>query len=483
MRRNPFKPALCATTALALLLGACAPDLGAKPELASVSDLETARSFAAPKAEWPREDWWTDYGDPVLDSLIAEGLQDSPTLKIAIARMKAAEAEANIAGAELWPAVSGSGNAMETKLSRNQMGNGFSGVIPSGWHHEAQIAADASYELDLFGKNRAALAAATSAADAAAADCAEARLQLAAGIAVAYAGLIQLSADKRLAEEAVQQRRESLAIVRGRVGAGLDNDGSQALAEAQVSAAQGTLHATERLILSTRYQLAALLGKGPDRGLALALPAAGIQLHTPGLPDSLTLGLIGRRPDIVAAKERALAAAKGIEVAKANFYPNIQLVGQVGVQALDAKDLLGAPSLLAHFGPAVSLPLFDHDRLSGAYRVARAEYDAAVYAYDGTLAAALRDVATAYSERKSADVELKDARAKLVSATRAYQVILNRYRGGLASYIEVLTAQTALIESRRNVADLDANSFATDIALKHALGGGYTATNASAPQE
>jgi NodT family efflux transporter outer membrane factor (OMF) lipoprotein len=483
MRPIPIKPALCASTALALLLGACAPDLGAKPDLASMADLHASKSFAAPKAEWPREDWWKDYGDTVLDSLIAEGLKDSPTLKIAAARLRSAQAQANIAEADLWPTVTGSGDVMEAKLSRNQMGDSFSAVIPSGWHHQAAIATQIGYQLDLFGKNRAALAAATSTADAAAADVAEARLQLAAGIAATYASLVQLTADKKLAEEALKERRDSLAIVRGRVSAGLDNEGSEGLAEAQVWAAEGTLHMTERLMASTRNQIAALLGKGPDRGLAIEIPEGPARLKTPGLPESLTLNLVGRRPDIVAARERALAAAKEIDVAKANFYPNIQFVGQLGVQALDAKDLIGAASGFGQFGPAVSLPIFDYGRLSGAYRQSRAEYDAAVYAYDETLTGVLRDVATAYNNRISADIELKDARAKLGSATKAYSVILNRYRGGLTPYIDVLTAQTALIDSRRNVADLEANAFATDIELKRALGGGYVADNPSQHQE
>jgi NodT family efflux transporter outer membrane factor (OMF) lipoprotein len=458
--------------AAVLTLAACAPDIGAMPKPLDSSSLAAAESLKAPTAEWPHEDWWKAYGDPQLDELIDEALKDSPTLKIADARVRAAVAEAGIAEADLWPTLTASGNLLETEVSRNQMGKAQRAFMPSGWHHEAQIAADIGYQLDFFGKNRASLAAATNAAEAAEADRAEARLQLSAGIATAYAGLVQLTQDRKLAEDALHQRKESADLVAKRTRSGIENKGSLAMAQAQVWAAQSQLDVVERLIAATRNQIAALLGKGPDRALTIAV-SKDRTLRTAGLPADLTLNLIGRRPDIVAAKKRAMAAAKDIDVANANFYPNVSLVGEFGTLTLDAKYLLTAPSEFGHFGPAISLPVFDYGRLTGVYRKSRADYDAAVATYDMTLTDALRNVATAYNDRKSADVELQHARAMLGSAEEAYGVIKNRYKGGLTSYIDVLAAETQLIEQRRAVADLEANAFATDVALIRALGGGY----------
>jgi NodT family efflux transporter outer membrane factor (OMF) lipoprotein len=460
-----------AALALLFLLAACAPNLGDKPVPQDPAEFATTESFKAPVADWPKEDWWKSYGDPQLDALIAEALQDSPSLKVAAARVRAAEAEAGIAEADLWPTLNASGSLQEYEMSSNQMGKSFRAAIPKGWHHMASLSAGLSYELDLFGKNRAALAAATSAAEAVKADEAEARLQLSTAMATVYADLVQLYAERDLAAEAVHQRQESAELVRQRFNHHLENQGELAQAEAQVSAALTEADVVARLIANTRNQLAALMGKGPDRGLSITPPAHAAVLKPAGLPPHLAIDLIGRRPDIVAARKRAEAAASAIDVANANFYPNIDLVGNFGVMTLDAKTLLTASSEMGSFGPAITLPLFDYGRLTGIYTKARADYDAAVAAYDMTLTGALRDVANAYTNRRSAETELMHARDTLASARQSYAVIKARYGKGLARYIDVLTAETSLIQQRRAVADLEANAFASDIALVRALGG------------
>jgi NodT family efflux transporter outer membrane factor (OMF) lipoprotein len=431
----------------------------------------TAESFKAPAADWPKQDWWKSYGDPQLDALIEEALKDSPSLKIAAARVRAAEAEAGIAEADLWPTLNASGSLQENELSSNQMGKSFRAAIPKGWHHMASLSAGLSYELDLFGKNRAALAAATSAAEAVKADEAEARLQLSTAVATVYADLVQLYAERALATEAVQQRQQSAELVRQRFNHHLESEAELAQAEAQVSAALTQADIVDRLIANTRNQLAALLGKGPDRGLSITPPAHAAVLQPAGLPPHLAVDLIGRRPDIVAARKRAEAAASGIDVANANFYPNVDLVGNFGVMSLDAKTLLTASSEMGSVGPAITLPLFDYGRLTGIYSKARADYDAAVAAYDLTLTGALRDVANAYTNRRSAETELRHARDTLASANKSYAVVKARYGNGLARYIDVLAAETSLIQQRRTVADLEANAFASDVALVRALGG------------
>lgn len=460
-----------AALALLFLLTACAPNLGDKPVPQNPADFATAESFKAPAADWPKEDWWKSYGDPQLDALIAEALKDSPSLKAAAARLRAAEAEAGIAEADLWPTLNASGQLQEYEISSNQMGKSFRAAMPKGWHHMASLSAGLNYELDFFGKNRAALAAATSSAEAAQADEAEARLQLSTAVATVYADLVQLYAERDLAAEAVRQRRESAELVRQRFNHHLESRAELAQAEAQVSSALTQADVVERLTANSRNQLAALLGKGPDRGLSILPPARAAVLNPAGLPQHLAVELIGRRPDIVAAKKRAEAAAAAIDVANANFYPNVDLVGNFGVMSLDAKTLLTASSETGSFGPAITLPLFDYGRLTGAYTNARANYDAAVAAYDETLTNALRDVANAYADRRSTETELRHARDTLASANQSYAVVKARYGNGLSRYIDVLSAETSLIQQRRTVADLEVNAFASDIALVRALGG------------
>jgi NodT family efflux transporter outer membrane factor (OMF) lipoprotein len=455
------------------ILSGCAPDLGEMPKLQDAASLETVKSFNVVASQWPKQDWWKAYGDPQLDGLIEEALQDSPSLKVAAARVRAATAVSSIAEADLLPTVSASGDLTETEVSANSQGQFLRSTMPSGWHHAADIAAGLNYEIDFFGKNRAALAAATDAAEATQADEAAARLQLSCAVATVYANLLQLYTDKQLAEDAVRQRKDSAALVQQRFANHLENQGQLSRAEAQVWAALTQLDTVNRLIRLTQNELAALLGKGPDRGLAVVAPANRATLKPAGLPAQLSLDLIGRRPDIVAARKRAAAAAAVIDVANASFYPNINLVGAFGVQSLDAGYLLTASSEMGHFGPSVSLPIFDYGRLTGSYRKARADYDAAVGAYDMALTYALRDVADAYVNRRGVEDELSHARAMLVASEKAYAALKARYAAGITPYLDLLTAETALIEQRRMVADFETNAFAYDIALIRALGGGY----------
>jgi NodT family efflux transporter outer membrane factor (OMF) lipoprotein len=460
-------------TSLALLLAACAPDLGEKPMPQDPARFAVAKSFAAPETGWPQQDWWKAYGDGELDALIAEALLDSPNLKIAAARVRAAEAAAAAAGADLWPTVNASGSLIETEASQNQMGAAFRSALPRGWHHAGQIAVGLDYQLDFFGRNRAQLAAATGAAEAARADAASARLQISAAVAGVYADLRRLLADRKLAEAACDARRETAALVRRRYEQHLENRAQLAQAEAMVAAARLDADILARQITLARNQLAALLGKGPDRGLSIDPPVADAPLAPAALPGKLALDLIGRRPDIVAARKRAAAAAAAIDMANANFYPNVDLVGAFGVQSLDAKYLMTASSEMGQFGPAISLPIFDYGRLTGIYRKSRADYDAAVSAYDLTLTEALHEVADAYVNRRGAESELRHAREMLAAGEAAYASLKARYHAGITPYIEVLTAETAVLQQRRTVSDLTAQAFVSDVALIRALGGGY----------
>lgn len=467
---------LCAVLAL-FALGGCAPDLGPLPDLKQPDQLQTAESYQSAPTTWPQQDWWKAYGDPQLDALIAEALQDAPDLKIAAARVRAAEAQASLAEADLLPTIGVSGNLMETEVSRNSQGQGLRTVVPRGWHHAAEISGGLNYELDFFGKNRAALAAATSAADAAKAEEAAARLELSAAVATVYAHLLQLNVEKSLAEDAVRQRKDSAALVRQRFSRQLENQGQVSRAETQIWVAQTQLDTLKRLIRLAQNELAALLGKGPDRGLSIVPSATQQNLHPLGLPEKLAADLIGRRPDILAARLRVEAAASQIDVAEAAFYPNIDLVGAFGVQSLDAGYLMTASSEMGHFGPAISLPIFDYGRRAGVYRGARAGFDAAAAGYEATLTNALRDVADAYANRRAVEDELADARMALASGEKAYAVLTARYKAGIAPYIELLGAETALIEQRRAVADFEATALVYDIALVRALGGGFAATH------
>ncbi len=459
------------SAAVFCLLSACAsvPDLGQKPIPVAAESLESSASFADQSGAWPVEGWWQSFGDAQLDGLIAEGLRGSPDIATAAARVRAAEAMAQQAGAALLPRVGAEGSVGGTQQSKNL------GIppqfVPDGIQDTGHVAATFSFDLDLWGKNRAALAAATSEAEAARVDEAQARLMLTTGIASAYADLAAYYQALDVANEAVRVRSASADVSGKRAAAGIENQSAERQAESRAAAARADVTALGEAIATTRNRLAALVGAGPDRGLSIARPT----LVSPGigLPPQAGIELIGRRADIVAARLRAEAAAKRIDVARADFYPNINLSALVGLQSLGLSNLVKAGSEYGNGGVAVSLPIFDGGRLQGRYRGARAEFDTAVATYHRTLIAALRDVADIVASRSATIRQLADRRDALKAATDAARLAGLRYRAGLSTQLPQLTAEDSLTQLARQVSDLEARKLSLDIALIRALGGGY----------
>ncbi len=458
----------------ALALAGCAtvPDLGPRPQPTTPETLATTRSFAAPVVDWPADRWWTVYGDPQLDALMEEALAGAPDLAEAAARVRAAEAQARQARSATLPGVSARAEAAETKQSAN---NGIPpAFVPRGYHDTGRASLDIAYDLDLWGRNRAALASATSEAEAARMDAAEARLVLTTGLVAAYADFARLTAEHAAAVAALRNRDASTDLVSRRVAGGAANRGEAAQARAAAAEARQDLAALEEDLAVVRNRIAALVGAGPDRGLSLSTPKATAGASF-GLPQTLAIELVGRRPDLQAARLRAEAAARRIEVAKAGFYPNVSLAALVGVQALGLDDLARSGSGIGQAGVALNLPIFDGGRLDGAYRGARADYDSAVAAYNGALLGALRQTADAVAGRRALDTRLAAARESLDAGEAAYRVAQLRYEGGLTSYLTLLTAEDAVIAQRRAVAQLEARGLALDAALVRALGGGFRA--------
>jgi NodT family efflux transporter outer membrane factor (OMF) lipoprotein len=472
------KGAAGAALGLAALLStaACVPTVTDHAQVLQATSLQTQQTFAAPVGKWPSDRWWDAYNDPQLTALIEEGLAKSPTLEMADARVRAALAQAQVAGAANLPTITGNATAGYTRQSLNEgFPDQFKPLLPHGWNDEGSANVQLQYQLDFFGRNRAALAAATSEADAAAADQAAARLQISTGIAIAYADLRRLIADRAALSSIVDLRANSAQLVRQRFEAGLENQGQAAQADSQVAGARADLAAIDGQIEHARNEIAALMGEGPDRGRSIADPTSP-QLAPLSLPPTLAADLIGRRPDIVAARARAEAASQRINVARANFYPNINLSALVGVQSLGLDLLTQGDSRYGTVGPAISLPIFEGGRLEGQYRGAHAEYEEAVATYNQTLVNALRDVANALADRRALDAQITQAHAALTSAEQSYSVARQRYDAGLSTYIDVLTVENSLVAQRRNVADLEAQAFSVDVELARALGGGFGGT-------
>lgn len=458
----------------ALALSACASLPAQVPARVAKAPASYAagQALAAPATDWPGDRWWTAYDDPQLTKLIDEALAASPTLAVAQARVRKAEAVIARERAADLPHVSATAGVQEMKQSYHL------GIppqfVPQGYNDYGLLRLDFDWELDFWGKNRAAVAAAASEARAAEADAAEARLVLSTNVATAYADLARLYDERDVAARAVALQQQTSQLVRDRVANGLDTTGEQRQAEAQPLASQAELAALDEQIALTRNRLAALLGEGPDRGLAIARPPAAA-LKPFGLPATLSADLVGRRPDVTAARWRAEAATSRVKVAKASFYPNVNLAGFLGFQALKLNELFADGSDIGAIGPALTLPIFQGGSLRAGYRGAEADRDAAVASYDAAVTEAFHQVADAVASERALKSQVDASRAALAASEDAYRIARLRYRGGLSNYQSVLIAEQQVLARRRAVADLDARAFALDVALIRALGGGFHA--------
>ncbi|MEO8303415.1 MAG: efflux transporter outer membrane subunit [Betaproteobacteria bacterium] len=454
-------------TLIAAGLAACA-SFDAPP--VADTPIDAATLGAKPAAiDWPRDDWWHRYADTELDALMADGLKGAPTLKAARARIVHAQSAAGVARAALLPNVAGNAQSLYQRYSENYL---FPPPLAGSSKTDNRLTLDFNYEFDVWNKNGAALDAALSQAQAAAADGETARLVLTTSIARAYFNLQRLFAQREVSRAAIIQREDVVRLTAQRFGAGLDTRVEVKQAEAALATVRTELAQYDDAIATTRIAIAALVGAGPQRGDTLA---ANASLRAPAttLPAVVPLDLLGRRPEIVASRWRVDAAGHDIEVARAMFYPNVNLVAFAGLSSIGLSNLLVSGSTIAGVGPAIHLPIFEGGRLNANLRGREADRDLAVSAYNQAVVDAVRDVAEALSSIDGLSrVGTEQARAR-EATTDAYNLAVVRYKAGLGNYLTVLTAQTQQLVQDRLDADLTARAFELDVNLARALGGGF----------
>jgi len=241
-----------------------------------------------------------------------------------------------------------------------------------------------------------------------------------------------------------------------------------------MSQARADIEETDEAIALTKNALAALIGSGPDRALSIGRPEISA-LRSQGVPVDASINLVGRRPDIAASRSRVEAAAQRIKEARAGFYPNVNLGALIGLQAFGLNNLFSGGSSFGSVSPAVSLPLFHGGALQGQYRGRRGQYDEAVALYDGQVIQALRETADAVTSQKMLVRRLAESRSALAAFEQAHGLARQRYEHGLATYLDVLTAEEGVVQARLAVTRLETRAFTLDVQLVRALGGGFTA--------
>lgn len=468
-----FRTPLVIVPVAALVMSACAqaPD-HLLSQMKKADDFSSSQSLNSQnKVSWPDNKWWLRYHDQQLNQLMDEALQDSPSLQAAEARLRNMAGVAEQIGAIRSVQVGASASASETKVSYAYQAY----MPPHNWNDYGSVTANFSYDFDFWGKNKASVAAATSDFAAAEAETAAARLMISTSLAQAYAELTRLHLNKETAQTAVAIREKTVELMTNRFNNGLETQGAVKQMQALQANAEAELLAVDESIQLQKNAIAALLGKGPDRGLSIQRPS--VQLSDSfGLPKNTGINILGHRPDVTAARWRAESAAKRIHVAKAQYYPDVSISGFIGYQAFGLNNLTRTGNDAGSIGPAIYLPLFTGGRLSGQLTSAEATYEEAVANYNSTVTQALHDVADVMTSSKALKARLEKTENAYQDAKAAYQIADNRYRGGLATYLDVLTAEDAMLNTQRALVNLQSRSFSLDVSLIHALGGGFDAS-------
>jgi NodT family efflux transporter outer membrane factor (OMF) lipoprotein len=464
-----------AILAVLVTIAGCAStgNIAPQSELDDVSKLDVGSAIRSANADaaWPATNWWKAYADPQLDSWVEAAQSGNPTLAVAQARVRAALSMAGIAHSALAPQVNG-----DLSMAREHWpDNVFYGPGPlanqNTWNNTGTIALD--YHLDLWGHDKHDAESALDVAHASAADARAARLEVEANVVRTYIGMSRDYALLDIAESTLAQQRQILSLAKQRLAGGIGTQLEVSQAETPLPEYEREIDTIEESMALAKNQLAALAGKGPGAGDSITRPV--LVLATPDdLPSVLPADLIGHRPDIVAARWTVAAQARGIEVAKADFYPNVNLLASIGGYAAMGPlfQFLKSQSGSWTGGPAMSLPIFDGGRLRAQLGAASAGYDEAVEGYNQTIIAALKDVSDEVVRTRSLQTQHDDAQRSVAIAQKTYGLANESFRRGLTDYVNVLVSQTLLLQAKQQLAKVQAEQLLAHASLVTALGGG-----------
>jgi NodT family efflux transporter outer membrane factor (OMF) lipoprotein len=459
--------------ALLVLLGGCAfSDLKPLSQLLEPTDASQTLAdsdLALSPAAWPALDWWSSFNDPQLDNLVRQALADSPSLRSAAARVQQASALEAIEGASMLPNAD-----LNMSTSRERFSaNGTTAAPAKGtWQNIYQATFNVSYELDFWGKNRSAVEAAVGRRRALEVDEHAAALMLSSSIVQAYIGLHNNYQQLDVAQALLNQQQQIEKLTQQRFVAELGTQIDIKQAQAALPASRANIAALKESIELAQNKLASLLGKGPDRGRSIARPQMQAS-ESLVLPTHLPAELIGHRPDVVAQRWRVEASGHEIDVAKARFYPDVNLTSFIGLQSLTFNTFNDHSSRILGFSPVISLPIFEGGRLRGNLDAQDAAYDLAVESYNQTVIDALRDIADQLASLRWLKARLTEQTEAVATAQDAANLVEQRYAAGLATYLQVLATENASLTEQRRLVDLQSRGLSLQANLSRALGGGY----------
>ena len=461
---------LIATAAMAAVLAGCSLAPAYSPPATPIAPAFKEQgpwTPAAPADAQARGQWWAMFSDPVLDDLEARAERANPSLAAAVAAYDQARALAAQARAGLVPEIDGSALTQRQRRSDNaplRVGG------PDDYSTN-QVGASVAYEIDLWGRLRNIASGAGDRAQASEADLRSMRLSLQADLADDYLSLRGLDAQLRLLQATVAAYARALELTQilhnGGNATGLDVGRAQT--QLSTAKAQLTDVTAQRALLE--HAIAALVGESAS---AFSLAPTEAALPQPKVAVSAPSTLLQRRPDIAAAERRAAAANADIGVARAALFPALTLDGSAGWQTAGGVNLLSAPNTFWMVGPQLVGAIFDGGRRRAGVRASRAAFDQASANYRGVVLNAFRDVEDQMALANRLAAEATDQDEAVTAARRTEELANIRYRQGVATYLDVVTAQTAALTAEQAAIQLNTRRLQASVNLTRALGGAWT---------
>lgn len=426
---------------------------------------------AAPSNATAAGHWWEGFGDPVLNDLESRIEKNSPTLAAALARRDEASAALRRAHADALPSVALASNLTYDRQSQDRPLRTSSSQ--ENLYGSNTLGASGSYELDLWGRVRAEVAAGKAGYQASQDDVAAVRLSLQADLAADYITLRGLDREADLLVHTVAAYQQADDVTQQRFRGGVANGIETGQSGAQLADAQAQLADVRAARARVEHAIATLVGASASE-LTLAPATAPLQPLSAdvGLPSAL----LQRRPDIAAAERRMFAANETIGVARAAAFPQIFLGGGGGTNATTLGGLTAAPNLFWALGPSISLPIFDGGRIKANIATARARWNEATASYRQSVLTAFQQVEDSLSDLHHLGEEDAAEHRAVTNAEQAAQLSMNRYTKGASSYLDVVTAQTTELTARRKALQVETARLQASVSLVRALGGGWQKT-------
>lgn len=465
---NPVRTTLTFTAVTAMLLASCsfAPDYH-RPEMPIPEAYKEApgewQKADPEKAAQERGPWWQVYNDPTLNALEEKLLVANQDVKAAVARYDQARALLSVARASYFPAVNADAGASRQRFSQTA-----AELRASKPFNDFQFAGDVSYELDLWGRVRNRVKAGEGRAEASKAELAALRLSLQAELAMNYFSLRGLDQQQALVDQTVLAYEKALKLTQSRFQGGAAPQMDVDRADAQLQSAR-TLSADTRLKRAQlEHAIAVLTGEVAS---SFALPVQSGASVVPVLAPQLPSSLVEQRPDIAAAAARVEAANAEIGVARAAYFPTVSLGARGGVESAEMARLVQAPSLLWSFGPSLFMPLFDAGRIRALSEQAHAAYEETVAGYRQVVLQAFQQVEDQLAAMQQLALQNTTQTAAVQAAERALQQAGNRYAGGIATYLDVVQAQTTALQAELSLLDIRTRQLTASVMLTKAVGG------------